>query len=91
LENLKNRCHKVSVEIFNEEYVVKGDENPEYIEMLAAYIDRRMKMIQQKNMNLSRTKIAVLACLNLADELNKLQEDYDELVKALEEEKKNRM
>ncbi|HPF44384.1 MAG TPA: cell division protein ZapA [Syntrophomonadaceae bacterium] len=88
---MKNNINKVTVEIFNEEYTVKGTENPEYIQMLAAYVDRRMKMIQQRNPNLSNTKLAVLTALNLADELNKLQEDYDELVKALEEEKKNRM
>ncbi|HEX3011142.1 MAG TPA: cell division protein ZapA [Syntrophomonadaceae bacterium] len=91
MDESKKRFNKVTVEIFNEEYVVKGDENPEYIQMLASYIDRRMKMIQQRNPNLTNTKIAVLTAINLADELNKLQEDYDELVKALEEEKKNRM
>ncbi|NLP24426.1 MAG: cell division protein ZapA, partial [Syntrophomonadaceae bacterium] len=43
------------------------------------------------NVNLSTSKVAVLTALNLANELNKLQEDYDELVKTLEEERKNRM
>jgi len=87
----KNKVTKVTVEIFNEEYVVRGEENPDYIDMLATYIDRRMKMVQKRNPNLSSTKIAVLTALNLADELNKLQEDYDELIKKMEEEKKNRM
>lgn len=91
MDDKKNKISRVTVEILNEEYVVKGDENPEYIQMLATYVDRRMKMIQQRNPNLSNTKTAVLTSLNLADELNKLQEDYDELVKALEEERKNRM
>ncbi len=91
LHNMKNNINRVTVEIFGEEYTVKGSENPEYIQMLASYVDRRMKMIQQRNPNLSNTKLAVLTSLNLADELNKLQEDYDELVKTLEEEKKNRM
>ncbi|NLJ72167.1 MAG: cell division protein ZapA [Syntrophomonadaceae bacterium] len=91
MDTQKNNINKVSVEIFNEEYVVKGSENPEYITMLASYVDRRMNMIKQRNPNLSTTKVAVLTSLNLADELNKLQEDYDELVKKLEEEKKNRM
>ena len=86
----KSSVNRVTVSIFNEEYVVKGEENPEYIEMLASFVDRRMKMIQQRNPNLSSTKVAVLTALNLADELNKLQEDYDELVKNLEEEKKSR-
>ncbi|HZJ84017.1 MAG TPA: cell division protein ZapA [Syntrophomonadaceae bacterium] len=87
----QNKTIRVTVEIFNEEYVVKGSENPEYINMLASYVDRRMKMVHQRNPNLSTTKVAVLTSLNLADELNKLQEDYDELIKTLEEEKKDRM
>ncbi|MGB4302461.1 MAG: cell division protein ZapA [Syntrophomonadaceae bacterium] len=87
----RNQINKVTVNIFNEEYVVKGDEEPDYIEMLASYVDRRMRMVQQRNVNLSTSKVAVLTALNLADELNKLQEDYDELVKTLEEERKNRM
>jgi cell division protein ZapA len=87
----RNQVNKVTVSIFNEDYIVRGDEKPDYIEMLASYVDRRMRMVQQRNVNLSTSKVAVLTALNLADELNKLQEDYDELVKTLEEERKNRM
>lgn len=86
--NKSNTTNRVTVEIFNQEYIVKGNENAEYIEMLAAYVDRRMRMIDQRNHSLSIGKVAVLTALNLADELNKLQEDYDELVKVLEEEKR---
>jgi cell division protein ZapA len=89
--NNNNQINKVTVAIFNEDYVVKGEEEPEYIQMLASYVDRRMRMIFQRNPNLSSTKVAVLTALNLADELNKLQEDYDELVRSMEEERKNRM
>jgi len=89
--NNNNQVSKVTVTIFNEDYVVKGEEDPEYIQMLASYVDRRMRMIFQRNPNLSTTKVAVLTALNLADELNKLQEDYDELVRSMEEERKNRM
>jgi cell division protein ZapA len=87
----RNQVNKVTVTIYNEDYIVKGDEKPDYIEMLASYVDRRMRMVQQRNVNLSTSKVAVLTALNLANELNKLQEDYDELVKTLEEERKNRM
>lgn len=87
----KNALNKVTVNIYNEDYVVKGNEDPGYIEMLGNYVDRRMRMIGQRNHNLSTTKVAVLTALNLADELNKLQEDYDQMIKTLEEEKKNRL
>ncbi|CFX54971.1 Cell division protein ZapA-like [Syntrophomonas zehnderi OL-4] len=88
METNNNTVNKVTVNIYNEEYVVRGNENPEYMQMLGAYVDRRMRMIAQRNHNLSTNKVAVLTALNLADELNKLQEDYDQLIKKLEEEKK---
>lgn len=86
----KSDIRKVAVRIYDEEYVVKGNENEEYVQMLASFVDRRMRMISQRNRKLSTTKLAVLTALNLADELNKLQEDYDELVKQMEEERKNK-
>ncbi len=86
----KRIMQKVAVRIFDEEYIVKGNEQAEYMEMLAAYVDKRMRMISQRNKYLSATKVAVLTALNLADDLNKLQEDYDELVKMIEEDKKNK-
>lgn len=88
MDTKNSTVSKVAVNIYNEEYVVRGNENPEYIQMLGSYVDRRMRMIGQRNHNLSTAKVAVLTALNLADELNKLQEDYDQLVKALEEEKR---
>jgi cell division protein ZapA len=91
MQDQKGQINRVTVEIYNEEYIVKGEENSDYIQMLAAYVDRRMKMVQQRNPNLSNQRVAVLTALNLADELNKLQEDYDQLIRTIEEDKKNRM
>jgi cell division protein ZapA len=78
---------RVTVDIYGEEYVIKGYASPEYIKGIAAYVDKKMRLIAQRNPQLPVTKIAVLAALNIADELSKLQEDYDSLVKLLEEEK----
>jgi len=81
---------RIMVKIFDEDYVVKGNEDEQYVQMLANYVDRHMKMLNQRNPNLSAARLSVLTALNLADELNRLQDDYDELVQALEEEKKHR-
>lgn len=78
---------RVTVKIYGEEYIVKGHARPDYIEDIAAYVDKKMRLIGQKNPHLSISRVAVLAALNIADELNKLKEDYDELVKLLDEEK----
>lgn len=78
MEEAKN---KMTVQIFDEDYTMKGSTTPEYMEMIANYVDRKMRQIAGKNPRLSATKIAVLAALNIADELSKLQEDYDNLLK----------
>jgi len=57
--------------------------------MLARYIDKKMKNIAARQPELPVSKIAVLAALNVADELSKLQEDYDALVKMMDSEKKD--
>jgi len=75
------------VHIFGEEYIMKGEATPEYMTMLANYIDKKMKQIAGRQPQLSVAKIAVLAALNVADELSKLQEDYDTLVKLMDDEK----
>jgi len=83
----EKKSNRVTVSIYGEEYVVRGAEDPSYIQMLAAYVDRKMNMIGQRNSSLSNGKIAVLVALNLADELSKLQEDYDQLVRSIEDKK----
>ncbi|MGE5380256.1 MAG: cell division protein ZapA [Methylocystaceae bacterium] len=87
----EKKSNRVTVTIYGEDYIVRGSEDPSYIQMLAAYVDRKMNMIGQRNTNLSDGKVAVLVALNLADELSKLQEDYDQLVRSLDDKKDTRM
>lgn len=75
---------RAEVEIYGETYIMRGDASPEYMKMLATYIDKKMKHIGCRQPLLPISKIAVLAALNVADELSKLQEDYDTLVKLME-------
>lgn len=80
---------RATVDIYGEEYIMRGDATPEYMMMLARYIDKKMKNIAARQPQLSVGKIAVLAALNIADELSKLQEDYDALVKMMGSDKKD--
>jgi cell division protein ZapA len=79
------------VTIFGEDYRMRGEATSDYMIMLAGYVDKRMKQIAHRQPQLSVTKIAVLTALNVADELSKLQTDYDELVKLLDGEKKDEL
>lgn len=79
--NTKGVSSKVKVEIFGESYGIKGQESPGKIKMIAEYVDKKMRHISDRSPRLSGMQIAVLAALNIADELRRLQEDYDALVK----------
>lgn len=80
---------RVEVEIFGEYYTLKGNNSPEQMLMLAQYVNRKMKHLAGRNARLTKTQTAVLAALNIADELKRLQEEHDNLVRMLEPEKKN--
>ncbi|MCW2276765.1 cell division protein ZapA [Heliophilum fasciatum] len=76
---------KATVQIFGDTYKLRGPASPEHMERLAAIVDQRMQEIGQKSKNVSVAKIAVMAAFHLADDLLKLQEDYDDLVKLLDD------
>ena len=76
--NAKEKSNKVDVRILNDHYVIKGNAEKAYIEKVAAYVDLKMKQLTLKNPYLSPLKIAVLAAVNITDELFRLQDDYDE-------------
>ncbi len=89
MENKGELENRVEVEIFGEGYVLKGAEPPEYLQMLAQYVNKRMRQVVTRNPRLTTAKAAILTALNIADELMKLQKEYDQLLRSrLEEEKK---
>ena len=59
----------VQVQIFGHGYTIRGDANQEHIMGVAAYVDRKMREITDKLPVASLSKVAILASLNIADEL----------------------
>ena len=59
----------VDVEIFGAVYHVRGQNDPEYLQELAEVVDGRMRDVSQHVATVDTGKIAILAALNLADEL----------------------
>ncbi|NLG37658.1 MAG: cell division protein ZapA [Clostridiales bacterium] len=60
---------KTVVRIGGQEYRLSGYESEEYMHRVAIYVDRKMNEIAKQFTDLSTTMIAVLAALNIADEL----------------------
>ncbi|GBF12437.1 cell division protein ZapA [Tepidibacillus infernus] len=82
-EEQKNR---LPVMIYGQQYKIVGKASSNYMRMVAGYVDERMKQIADSNPRLDTTKIAVLTAVNIADEYFRLKQEYDELLKLIEEE-----
>lgn len=75
---------KVIVEIYGEKHVVRGGESPEHIQEVAREVDKKMRLIAQRMPRLGVHQVAILAALNLADELKKLREEQETLMQLIE-------
>jgi cell division protein ZapA len=65
----------VNVEIHGQRYAVRSDLDPEYIAQLAAYFDDKMRMASAEIQSVDGLCIAVIAALNVADELFRVRAD----------------
>jgi cell division protein ZapA len=59
----------VHVEIFGQTYAVRGGEDPGHVEKIAAFVDARMQEVSRSSGAVDSVRVAVLAALNIADEL----------------------
>lgn len=64
------------VEIFGSVYHVRGRDEGEYLQTLARRVDRTMREISSQVQTVDTAKIAILAALNLADELSRCQSQH---------------
>jgi cell division protein ZapA len=72
----------LSVTILGSEYKIKGAD-PEYIQKVAAYVDAKMRELERRLAAGAPARIAILASLNIADELFRERAERDRLDKEL--------
>lgn len=69
----------VEVEIFGQTFRLSaGATESDYMRRLAAHVDERIRAIAEVNPSVPFNRLAVLAALNIADALFKLQDDVDQ-------------
>src|ERR1700744_5713059 len=68
----------VVVDIYDQVYQLRGTD-PEYIEKLASIVDGKMRAVSAHGTTVDSLRVAVLAALNIADELTALRARYDAL------------
>ena len=75
---MNEELRSIRVSIFGRDYNIKGGSDEEYIRDLAEYVDSVMKDIADKAGAISSGRIAILAALNIADEMLKERQRFDE-------------
>jgi cell division protein ZapA len=75
----RDRADIVRVTILGQEYPVRAEADAAYVQEIAAYLDARMRLLQQADPNRPPLKIAILAALNLIDEMFALKKEKQEL------------
>ena len=65
----------VRVQIFGSEYRIASETDPEHIRKVASYIDQKMREVASALALRTRSTVAVLTAVNLADELFKIEEE----------------
>jgi cell division protein ZapA len=65
----------IQVEIHGQQYAVRSDLDAQYIAELAGYLDERMRSAARELASAEPLRIAVIAALNITDELYRARAD----------------
>jgi cell division protein ZapA len=68
--------NNVRVEIYDQSYNLRGSDE-EHIRQLAEYVDRKMRSVAEHTSTVDSLRVAVLAALNIADELLLMRSKYE--------------
>jgi len=69
----------VKIEICDQTYIVNSGQSDKYLQELAAYVDAKMREVAEATHIVDSVKVAVLASLNIADELFTLRERQQQI------------
>lgn len=86
---MSDKRHVVKVRIQGEEYTLRTDEQPDHVVEVAEYLDRAIQRVADAGTVIESDRAAILAALQITDELFKLREyvtESDQAMKALSSE-----
>ena len=58
-----------TVHIYGQQYTVRSEDDPQHVQRVAAYVDGRMREVARGSAQVTSMRVAILAALNIADEL----------------------
>lgn len=74
-----------TVEIFGREYKIRGVADDQYIQEVARFVDEKMKEVSKGSSLPSPDRLAILAALNIADELFQERRRSSEMLSGIEQ------
>jgi cell division protein ZapA len=66
---IENQTYSHKVVIYNQTYTLRSEHEPDYIQQLADHVNQRMVEIASATMTVDSLRVAILAALQIADEL----------------------
>ena len=78
----------VTVEIMGQNLTVASESGADWVKSVAETVDDRIKQLRASTQTASSVNLAILAALNLADELEKLKKEHQELIDGIRAMKK---
>jgi len=75
----------LKVRIYGAEYSIRGEADANYIKAIAEYLDSKMRDVDKNVRVDSSLKVAILASLNIADELFRERQEKEHLRIQLED------
>lgn len=79
----------VQVEIYGQNYVLKGDADEAYIHGLARYVDQKMHDVAAKADSSTLAKVAILAAINISHEFFQSGQEHQERIALIDRKTKD--
>ncbi|MFY9527287.1 MAG: cell division protein ZapA [Candidatus Acidiferrales bacterium] len=69
----------MKIEIYDQSYNLSADQDETYVKELAAFVDSKMRVVADATHTVDSVKVAVLAAINIADELFTVRQRQEKL------------
>lgn len=82
---MEQEKNKVAVNIYGTNYTMRTAHSEEQVGRIVDYLNEKMEEVGRYQPKLSYKDVAVLAALNIAEELLNVKEDYNQLLEIINE------
>lgn len=72
-----NDPETIRVVIYDQEYNLRGQLDPEYIRKLGRYVDEKMRSVASRTQTVDSLRTAILAAMNIADEYHQMAARFE--------------